>query len=861
MMEDTPDGLGNAVALALRLPRRLPWAHLGKDPKTMTSGKWLSVATTLILIATVASAQELRTTLSLDGTWEIAQGTLDRQPERFEHHVPVPGLVDMAQPAFAEVGVKSQLRQAFWYRKTFNLDRSVPAVAQLKIHKAAYGTRAFLNGKLLGDHLPSFTPGYFDVRDALRPGNNELIIRVGSFRDSLPPHVPAGWDYEKIRYTPGIFDSVELILSGTPNILNLQAVPNIEKQTVTVHTFLRNAGPQTSATVNFTIRQAKTGQVVAQVQSQPLDLAPGQESTFAVEIPIPNCRLWSPEDPFLYELIATTSADQFTTRFGMRSFHFDPATGRAMLNGKPYFMRGTNVTLYRFFEDPNRTDKPWRPEWVRRLHQSFKPMHWNSIRYCIGFPPEFWYRIADEEGFLIQDEFPIWNMDAKAITFTSEELGKEYTEWMRERWNHPSVVIWDAQNESKSEQTGKAIQAVRHLDFSNRPFDNGWSPAQAPGDSFESHPYLFQNPSFKLRDIARVSGVPRGNALENKGKNPIIINEYCWLWLNRDGSPTTLTKDLYRNLLGPDSTPDQRRYLHARYVAALTEFWRCNRACAGVLHFCSLGYARPDGQTCDDYLDLEKLNFEPNFQKYVADAFSPVALMIDQWADEYPAGKSQQFPVVVINDLHESWMGTVRLRLVRGSDVIEETTQPCELPPLGDKRLVFALTIPAQPGAYQVQAALIKPGSAPIQSLRDFEVLTEQQKVARVGLSVGKPVSASSNLTKDGQSYPAHYAVDDNPQTRWSSEFSDPQSLTVDLGTSQTISRVVLNWETAAAKAYSIDVSTDGQTWKSVHTTTAGQGGAETIRFAPTPARWVRLLCTQRTTPFGYSLWDLKIFP
>ena len=37
-------------------------------------------------------------------------------------------------------------------------------------------------------------------------------------------------------------------------------------------------------------------------------------------------------------------------------------------------------------------------------------MHWNSIRYCIGFPPELWYDIADEEGFLIQDEFPIWTL-------------------------------------------------------------------------------------------------------------------------------------------------------------------------------------------------------------------------------------------------------------------------------------------------------------------------------------------------------------------------------------------------------------------------------------------------------------------
>ena len=67
------------------------------------------------------------------------------------------------------------------------------------------------------------------------------------------------------------------------------------------------------------------------------------------------------------------------------------------------------MTLYRFFEDPQCGDHPWREDWVRRLHRAFKGMHWNSLRYCIGFPPEMWYRIADEEGILIQDEFPIWH--------------------------------------------------------------------------------------------------------------------------------------------------------------------------------------------------------------------------------------------------------------------------------------------------------------------------------------------------------------------------------------------------------------------------------------------------------------------
>ena len=133
----------------------------------------------------------------------------------------------------------------------------------------------------------------------------------------------------------------------------------------------------------------------------------------------------------------------------MRSFRFDPNTKRAVLNDKVYFMRGSNVCAYRFFEDSARGDRPWRADWVRRLHQKFREMHWNSLRYCIGFPPEFWYDIADEEGFLIQDEFPIWIGDGDAPEEpVAAKIIPQYTEWMRERWNHPCVVIWDGQNET-----------------------------------------------------------------------------------------------------------------------------------------------------------------------------------------------------------------------------------------------------------------------------------------------------------------------------------------------------------------------------------------------------------------------------
>ncbi len=170
------------------------------------------------------------------------------------------------------------------------------------------------------------------------------------------------------------------------------------------------------------------------------------------------------------------------------------------------------------------------------------------------------------------------------------------------------------------------------------------------------------NAKFKsLKDIVNVSGVPSLQAAQRKIKVPIIINEYAWLWLNRDGSTTCLTGPVYEKLLGPNSTAEQRRVLYAKLLAAKTEFWRGHRECAGVLHFCGLGYSRagdkprPEGgATSDHFIDLEKLTFEPNFEKYVRDAFAPLGLMLDYWGQDLPAGKEQEIKVTIINDLYES---------------------------------------------------------------------------------------------------------------------------------------------------------------------------------------------------------------
>jgi len=681
-----------------------------------------------------------RLVIDLNGTWEIAEGGMDSVPAVFQHKVPVPGLVDMAKPAFEEVGKKSPRRRAFWYRRTFTLDKAVPGVAILKIHKAKYGTKVFLNGSLVGEHLPCITPALLDVRPFLKTAGqqNELIVRLGADRESLPEGMPAGWDFEKYLYIPGIYDSVELILAGVPYIERIQTVPDIKQSKVKVVAEIENVDVRESFDLYFRLREARTGINVESGAVGIADAAGKQKLTVSFEIPIKDCNLWTPEDPFLYELQLATEGDDTSVRFGMRSFRFDKETGRAVLNGKTYFMRGTNVCVYRFFEDADRGDKPWRAEWVRNLHRKFKSMNWNSIRYCIGFPPDFWYDIADEEGFLIQDEFPIWLLSEAPEKPVAEKIIPEYTEWMQERWNHPCVVIWDAQNESVTEETGKALAAVRHLDLSNRPWDNGWAPPQSQDDCIETHPYLFSklwneywadDRKFALSDLANTSARPPVRKEQENDRLPIIINEYGWLWLNRDGTTTCLTGSVYEKLLGPNSTTAARRLLYARYLASLTEFWRSGRECAGVLHFCGLGYSRagdkprPEGgATSDNFIDLENLMFEPNFERYVRDAFSPVGLMIDFWAEQLDAGSQRKFEIVLINDLPGDFEGPVRLAIERDGKTVTEKSNNCQIEGLGRMVLTFDMEIPKEEGQYQLVAELTLRDGTKVRSLRDFKV-------------------------------------------------------------------------------------------------------------------------------------------
>ncbi|GAA0462326.1 glycosyl hydrolase [Paractinoplanes deccanensis] len=124
-------------------------------------------------------------------------------------------------------------------------------------------------------------------------------------------------------------------------------------------------------------------------------------------------------------------------------------------------------------------------------------------------------------------------------------------------------------------------------------------------------------------------------------------------------------------------------------------------------------------------------------------------------------------------------------------------------------------------------------------------------------LSLGKPATASS---VESATYPASAAVDASTTTRWSSAFADPQWIRVDLGSSQPISRVRLQWEAAYGSAYQIQTSPDGTTWTTVRSVTGGDGGVDDLTGLNAQGRYVRVNGTTRATAWGYSLFNFEVY-
>jgi len=732
---------------------------------------------TLHEIKTNAHTQEWGKVFSLDGSWEIAEGVKNQLPLAFAATTPVPGLVTSAQPAFKNVGATKDIAAVYWFRKKFRINERIPAVARLKIFKAMFGTHVFLNGKDVGENAINFTPLYFNLQPFLKGNNqeNELLISTGASIASAPDDVVTGGDPERHRYPPGIYDHVQIILSDDPFILRTQVVPDIAGQQITVAIDVAAEKTTTKKMIlQASIIEWGSNKVVAKINISIAAVLPGKENKTVFTIAMPRCKLWSPDSPNLYVLQILDKQYRYATRFGMRSFSVDTAfTNRATLNNKTCFLRGPNLAAHRFFEDTACKQLPWDSAWVRKLFRSFTAMEMNAARICIGPPPELWYEIADEEGMMLMDEYAIWYAYNPAIgsvkeeaadpykrwsiwpqNLTTKQLIKEYTAWMQERWNHASVIVWDAQNETWAPQTGEAINAVRGLDLSHRIWDNGWSPPASPTDIREAHPYFerwvagtemktveaLKEKPFTTAQLATATKLPSTFYLPFQStygiphnwywKQPCIINEYAYLWLHRNGKGTTLTKDYYDAVLGANATAAERQHLYARNLAAVTEYWRAGRSCFGVLYPFGIAGSIEGGATSDNFIDIPSLLFDASYNKYVPDAFAALGVCAELWQTDFTingwSGAQAEFPVAVINDTEYSYSSFFTAVVMQADSTYSSNTYQYSVAPYAVSRRMVKVDLPKTAGKYHIVISLHGRGNKVVKSWRDVLLIAEK---------------------------------------------------------------------------------------------------------------------------------------
>lgn len=721
--------------------------NTGRRPGATVLGAAALLAAMLTAACATAQTGGGRQTISLDGIWEITDSVDGKAPPTtYAHHAPVPGLAHSAHSAFPNVdrfssreylsnmvlqgrlpasaltataGIAHQARKYFWYRTYFKAPKR-RARATLTVNKAQFGSEIWVNGEHVGGHVGCATSRSYDVTGVVRwSTDNEVVIRVGAHPGVLPEPNPCGIDLEKTAWTPGIYDSVSVSFTGAVMIESVQVAPHLNPRQIVVQTVLQNSG-QTRQTVpiGYSVHPWREARTIGTAHRK-VSVSPGETRTVTTTIPLPNARLWSPEQPNLNVVAISMPGDSVSTRFGMRELRFDTATRRAYLNGRRYFLRGSNITLHRFFEDPASKQLPWDDAWVHRLlGEKARQMHWNFMRFCIGPVPQRWLDIADEEGLMIQYEYPIWVGSPRLFplphvkAFDAHQLIKEFAAWMHDAWNHPSVVLWDASNESELPMLGKTvIPAVRGLDLSGRQWENSYNPPAGPDDPVEDHPYKFVSyafpgllPPFDMVQLETLNGSERSPITPPTG-HAMILNEYGWLWLNRDGSPTELTKRVYEHLPYPHATAEERFATQAYLLAGLTEYWRAFRNYAAVMHFVYLSGSVPGGFTADNFADVTTLKLQPDFKKYVGEAFKPLGVYINFWRRELPAGDRRDFQVMMINDYDEPVGGNLSILLEDASGrVVASSSEPFALAPNGQQTHFIRLALPDVEGAYWLKA-------------------------------------------------------------------------------------------------------------------------------------------------------------
>jgi hypothetical protein len=362
---------------------------------------------------------------------------------------------------------------------------------RLLLHFGAvdWEAKVFVNGKLVREHTGGYDAFIIDITDAVQPGENEIVIVVFDptsgtrGKQNLSSYFKPGG----IMYTPasGIWQTVWLEAVPARRIDDLLITPDVDAGAVRLTILSKSKGPDADV------------EAVALAGGKEVARARGVAGAELI-LPIKNARLWTPDDPFLYDLKVTMGGDQVTSYFGMRKISLgqdDKGITRMLLNGKFVFQAG--VLDQGFWPDgiyTAPTDAALRFD-VATMRQ----LGLNMARKHVKVEPARWYYWCDKLGLLVWQDMPSGDLskgnnkaqDGDAI---SDVAGKQFKRELRamieQHRNHPSIIMWVVFNEGWGQHDTVALtQWVKEVDptrlVSNA---SGWHDRRC-GDIIDLHAY------------------------------------------------------------------------------------------------------------------------------------------------------------------------------------------------------------------------------------------------------------------------------------------------------------------------------------------------------------------------------------
>ncbi|PPF64969.1 glycoside hydrolase family 2 [Clavibacter michiganensis] len=441
---------------------------------------------------------------NLNGQWEFAGADAD---EAIPTGQTLDETITVPYPIESVLSGIERHEDHMFYKRTIDVpaDWNIGSDNRLRLNFGAvdYQSSIYLNGQKVGENTGGYLPFSVDLTDALVAGSaQELIVAVTDTTGKDQPVGKQRANPSGIFYTPtsGIWQTVWMEPVPETAIDDVVATPDLKAGLVNVD--VASASASATDEVTVTVRAKEDGAVVG--------TATGAAGT-QIPVAVPDAHLWSPEDPYLYDLdVSITGGDSAESYFGMRSVEISEVGGvqKIVLNGKPEFLL---ATLDQGYWPESQYTQP-TDDALKFDIQKTKDLAFNTIRKHIKVESARFYYYADTIGLMVwQDTIP---GDGKMTTPAAEDAFVESMHDMVDAlkgWT--SIIGWTVFNEGWSEwdtaETGVITDSIKAQDPTRLVnARSGLNCCELPGDSGRGDVidwHVYQGPGFPAPDATRAA--------------------------------------------------------------------------------------------------------------------------------------------------------------------------------------------------------------------------------------------------------------------------------------------------------------------------------------------------------------------